>query len=111
MTLPLSVLAERAADLVERGWCRVFLAEDANGDIAEACGPSACKWCLIGAIYRVCPTRESRFGLQRAVRAELGLGNTRANAVADWNDAPGRTQSEVVGVLRRVARELERKGV
>jgi len=81
----------RAADLLEtRGWCQGVL-EDEHGHL-----------CLVEALgITLTKYRALRHVVCRAVDQEIGSGNFGA-----WNDAPGRTQDEVVTALRNSKRHL-----
>ena len=91
----------RAADLVERGWCQGGTgAETKHGDETEATSENAVSFCALAAIENaafavgnVCLPRE----VENALIQVTGPG------VIHWNDAPGRTQAEVVSALRRAA--------
>lgn len=90
-------LLKAAAYIEEHGWCQNHI-NDAAGRV-----------CLAGAIYAVgggflddgipkrCPVRSEAFD---AIRNALPDCTFRIPA---WNDAPGRTQDEVVAKIRAVA--------
>lgn len=42
----------QAAQLIERGWTRERAAENKNGVAVGPCSPTACAWCLTGAVMR-----------------------------------------------------------
>lgn len=87
----------QAADLLEeRGWCQ-NRAEDRDGH-----------FCAVGALDAALGVVEPYLTLGglfseavRALRAHIGT------SVVCWNDAPGRTADEVIGLLRRAAAQLE----
>ena len=85
---------ERAADvIVDNGWCQGTFHDNgcycALGAIAQACGIDGWK---------------ANFAEGMTGRAAQKLRNTvHSEAIDDWNDAEGRTQSEVVAALRRAA--------
>ena len=98
----------RAAQvLVARGWCRRHMAEDALGrsvhvnDLAKI---SATKYCLIGACYAV-----GAIGVGAVVRQYLRR-ILRVEWEGDWNDAPGRTQAEVLAAFDAAIALAESEG-
>jgi hypothetical protein len=84
-------ILERAADLIEpkgawmQGGLRRF------HDDRPIC------WCAVGAIYHVAKTPDEALTVRGALGALLD------QSVPEWNDAPGRTQAEVVAKLREAA--------
>jgi hypothetical protein len=90
----------RAAELVERGWCRGAYARDGNGRVVIARSEDACQWCVGGAIL-------ATFG----VCYWVDLPNDFRDQVSppfDWNDAPGRTQELAAAKLREIAERFAR---
>lgn len=96
-------LREAAKRIEIYGWCQNTLVNDDGHH------------CVIGALFNV---HQSLATFNRAVRkleqhitshryAEDSYrpGREQRKLVADWNDAPGRTQEEVVATLRKVAAE------
>lgn len=97
-------ILERAAARVERGWTQDAFARDTNGLECSVFSEHAIAWCLAGAVDAETSMRAAVF--LEAIGAAIGM-----DAVT-WNDAPGRTQAEVVTALReaaRLAREREVK--
>ncbi len=79
-----------AADLIEEyGWCQ-FNYFGANGG-----------YCAHGAIIQSWPTDDNTIP-SRIYEALLPLLPS-TQSLASWNDRPGRTQAEVVGLLREAA--------
>lgn len=102
-TLKPSEILERAAALVEPegAWTQETWFMGAQLETA------AC-FCVEGAIARVAGVRP--FMAYREAASELlarSIGLPAADCIADWNDAPKRTQPEVVAALRKAA-ELAR---
>jgi len=83
----------KAADLLEQdGWCQGVLIDHYG------------RRCLLGAIEaaRLEDTSDALFSpICNAIQAELGGANP-----ISWNDTPGRTQEEVVTLLRNAKRWL-----
>ena len=93
---------ERAADLIEPEgkWTQDAFARTEKGFPIGPREDNAACFCLRGAIIRAgdfSTEREFPAAINRALRL-----STAARAVR-WNDAPGRTQSEVVAKLREAA--------
>lgn len=100
-------VAEKAAEIVEAGWTQ--------GD-AENNG----SYCAVGALHKaeteICGKPLGLLGAYPKVRdvSEAYIRNVlgwkeRDNSLAplaDWNDAPERTQAEVADMWRHVAKEI-----
>lgn len=94
---------EKAAELLEEpgAWTQGALGRDVDGDPVVVPQLAACM-CVHGALAKA--AGKSRLYLW-PTGAVLALQEAvRANVVA-WNDAPGRTQAEVVEALRLAAQE------
>lgn len=106
-------ILERAADLIEPegAWTQGDTARDENG-VALGIGtePQAVCWCILGAIAKV-----SGMGWSDASQfiAKMYPDDPGADipGVASWNDAPERTQVEVVAKLREAAAIARAGGV
>jgi hypothetical protein len=99
-----------AAVLIERGWLQRLYAQDALGRCVNPDEDTAVSFCIIGALSRVNdrPYRDyHEFPGIGAVAA--ATGNAIPEGISGWNDAPERTQAEVVAALHRAA-ELARQG-
>ncbi len=97
------LLAARAR--LERGWCQWDHALNADGDAVEPWSLAACRWSIGGSLSAVwqewrsdgSPAELVSRGFRRAVDAvRATIGDTIA-----WNDAPERTQVEVLAALDR----------
>ena len=84
----------RARELVERGWCQGWFARDADGVEVSFASQSACRFCAIGAIRRVADIPDGNNGIGLLFRA----GGLTALDLAAWNDAPERTQADVLAL-------------
>jgi hypothetical protein len=95
-------ILDRAADYVDQGWCQHDGEREINGQLC---------YCAYGAMQKA-RLDVAFFALTepvvRAVKKHIGLSDE--SSIFDWNDAPGRTQQEVVDTLRAVARKVEAKG-
>lgn len=117
-----SEVLNAAADYIEEhGWIQGQYGEFVEGSAIEApYYPPGCRVCLTGAINLVTdgsPCLPGSMGVgnselnaaaYQAVRQALEVRGkiTARESVMTWNDAEGRTQAEVVALLRRVAREV-----
>ena len=82
MSTPSEILL-RAAEVLERdGWTQG----------ASTCGRKRCAMTAIG-------DADGRIEERERLRAVIG-----SNSIVDWNDAPGRTASEVIAAMREAAR-------
>lgn len=92
---------DAAADLLEKpgAWIKGDLALDASGEAVDPSDSNASCWCVMGATERVSDASWARRA-RNAFRAVIGGWN---KSIPEWNDAPGRTQAEVVAKLREAA--------
>ena len=97
MSEAIAQVLERAAARCERGWCRGVDALDKAGQSVPPESMSATRWCVYGAVH--CDTNDSA----RFMALDFFASHIRA-LISHWNDAPERTQQEVVAALREAAR-------
>ena len=105
-------LLARAAQRVREGWCRNFDAVDAAGAAVDAWDERAVAWSLLGAVVAALDGPEGIpvFPLPALASAMSALATLIADhSLSGWNDAPGRTQDDVVAILER-ARMVIRSG-
>lgn len=82
-----------AADYIEaNGWCQKHL-ESPTGEV-----------CASGAIRAVEPGAAWGDGYD-ALALFLGLDNWLVSSIPRWNDAPGRTEQEVLDAFRAAAKQ------
>jgi anti-sigma regulatory factor (Ser/Thr protein kinase) len=107
-----AALLARAAQRVRVGWCQNADATDASGTPIQPWSEQAAAWSLLGALVA------SLDGPDAVPELPLPILATAMEALAvliddhslsGWNDAPSRTQRDVVTVLER-ARTLIRSG-
>jgi hypothetical protein len=110
----ISDVLDRAADLIEPEgrWVQGPFAADAKGrEIFERekgpIYPGATCFCIAGAINKVLGrrNRHSRMDVKAVLSSCIG-----ANFI-DFNEAPGRTQPEVVAKLREAAAKAREQGL
>jgi hypothetical protein len=100
---------DKAADLIEPegAWTQFVFARDKDGKRVGARHESATCWCASGAIIRAGGGPDT----WSAVRAWAALLSVIGNLIIpNWNDAPERTQAEVVAKLREAAAIARKEG-
>jgi hypothetical protein len=98
-----------AADLLSKpgAWAQYHFALNAAGVPTLSWGTDAVCWCMRGAIKAAARgNNEARIEAEYAVAKQLGFFHLEK--VADWNDAEGRTQAEVVAKLIEAAETQEK---
>lgn len=99
-------ILDKAADLIEPegAWTQGAFARTADGESCSSgsSDPRAVCWCVGGAINRAS-------GQERPTDAHNVFQRLIPCGEFEWNDAPERTQAEVVAKLREAAR-LAREG-
>lgn len=109
MTSPRSQLAadlRAAAEYVRRGWCQRRRACNSRYAVVDPCDPDAERWCVIGALHAAMGDglTGTRFDVAaNAIQAETGRW------LSGWNDAPERTQQDVIAALEAAAGKAERQ--
>jgi hypothetical protein len=101
-------ILERAADLIEPEgkWTQQFYARDASGSRVPEYTANAVCWCASGAILRTAGDWTST----ECGAAHRFLVSAVGASIPEWNDAPGRTQAEVVSALREAAAKAREAG-
>jgi len=101
--LTVSALKDARALLSQPGaWTQGFYARDSRGASIRASEPSACSWCIQGALFKVLgvvgsiPTSDVR-RVQTPLLQHAGVTDTAE--LWCWNDQPGRTQDEVLALF------------
>lgn len=84
-----------AAKLVERGWCQVLPWSTKDGR------KRYCIWAAVLESYWSSGALWDRDSMAKLLYDEIGLSS--GESIGSWNDAPGRTQAEVVAALRGAA--------
>ena len=102
----------RARELVEDGWCQGHAAADHCGRAVAPISAFACNWSAQGALERVWMRHEDHFGdaLGAFERANLALSSTVGTTPQAWNDAEGRTLTEVLGAFEDALSSLGPQG-
>ncbi|MGH7968354.1 MAG: DUF6197 family protein [Limisphaerales bacterium] len=77
---------------IAQGWTQGCLARDARGEQSDCWSKESRFFCAGGALMAAC---------QEGHHAMLTIKNLVGDRVDAWNDAPGRTQAEVLAVFDR----------
>jgi len=99
-----AALLGRAAQLVREGWSQQVDARDARGAPVEPWSDAGAAWSLLGSIVAALdgPGAVAEVGLAELARAMAAIAELiEEHSLQGWNDAPTRTQREVVSVLER----------
>lgn len=113
--LTVSQVLDRAADLIEPEgkWTQGgSYALSALGNSIDSIDPEAACFCAMGAVYRSAgvSTWHKTGALELVDKARKHLATMLGVAMASWNDAPERTQPEVVAALRKAAALAREQG-
>lgn len=103
-------LLNAAADLVAKpgAWTQGYVARDKTGRTVDADARAARCWCGIGAVMRTAKAMKSDRVEDLACKALHRFAHGRGfTSFGKFNDAPERTQDEVVAALRKVAQSSE----
>jgi len=99
---------ERAAQLVETGWCQGTSALDAEGLPARWDSPKAVCFCAMGAIARALQDVSGWTQLKHSEAMTMVMGGLKfagaTTGLVKWNDAQERTRHEVATLLRMVGK-------
>ncbi len=87
--------------LLKKGWTQEWFARDADGVNCDENSKQATCWCITGALCRV----DGGGVVFQRITEELERSAKVPNIVM-WNDAPGRTQDEVLKLFDRTIRRL-----
>lgn len=109
--MTVSECLERAAELIEPEgkWCQGHYAIDVAGDNTSFNSPTACRFCMVGAIWRTVVNAGANATCDIYHAAQRGLPDTNM-LLSDYNDAAERTQAEVVAALRKAAGLAKQEG-
>lgn len=94
---------DEAIALIRRGWTQYAYARNAEGVNVDEDAPSACAWCIRGALWKAGARAEVHDAVDAAVAEVIGKPYPH-----EFNDTPGRTQEEVIQLLETVKERLIR---
>jgi hypothetical protein len=98
---------------VAEGWTQGAFARVTHGWSCKADSERACCWCILGALARAVGVPDVSHFQPDAHRtrpawfAEGLLEGKVDEPLPEWNDAPGRTIEQVLGLLDAVAADLD----
>ena len=104
------ILRDAAALIESRGWTQGACARTESGARVEWNSNRAARWCASGAILHCSPDTAAMILTNTLSRARCALVSVVGESIAAWNDAPGRTQGEVVAALRLAADRAQDTG-
>ena len=90
-------------------WAQQTYAMDAEGFEVSYTSPTACSFCLLGAMHRTLTADGYGSTLAWRVRRSLGTNAGGVYLIAAWNDQFGRTHSDVLELLDTCIAAQERK--
>jgi hypothetical protein len=89
----------RAVDYIRKGWAQGHYTVNDKGEPCDVLDPNACRWCAVGAIYAVSETMSDYWSAINKLKNFLDI-DTRGG-IDVWNDAPERTQAEVIEAMEK----------
>ena len=98
-------ILKNARALVARGWCQGHYAERENGETCDLVSGEAVRWCAEGAIHN------ATFGAKHWIWREVNDAFCKASDtdhIPSFNDAPGRTQADVLAAFDRAIAAAEK---
>lgn len=89
----------KAHELLEKpeSWTQGEFARNRSGERTNSNCPTACSWCMIGAMFKCYKGDELYTGLFKAISDHIGDVE-----IYKWNDDPNRTHAEVVDLLKKL---------
>lgn len=106
-------MVKRPSNFVRRGWCQGVGACDASGGEARVRDKAVARWSIDGAIDAAELPGGGANGVDQYFRYLMTanglqdrIGSVMVDDLIEWNDAPSRTQAEVVALLERVEAEM-----
>lgn len=87
----------KARELVAAGWCQGNTAINATGAPVNASSPEVARVCAMGAMDRAGDWANDPKRTSAMAEALYGVLNN--DSIVDWNDAPERTQAEVLAAF------------
>lgn len=89
----------KPSEYVRKGWCQRVAAVDKLGLPCYPTSRMAHAWCAIGAIEAAYPNDNKKFA---DTTEKLYLKLKGLDSIGEWNDAPTRTQAQVVALLESI---------
>lgn len=98
-----------------RRWTKRWTAVDDKGNLVFSTDPSACKWCLIGAVTKVITDRPELGDASRQVMWDMSAFMTGrgADITTGWflrQDEPDFTHADLIALLDKLERYYDPNG-
>lgn len=99
---------DEARALIEKGWTQAAYARGKSGRSAVPSSRAAVCFCAVGALAAASRKKYPNSAIEGIRELSLSVGGDGyETAILEWNDAPERTQAEVIEAFRKAA-ELAR---
>lgn len=99
-------ILKEARALVERGWTQNAMARDEYGAVVDYQDDAATCFCMNGAMWRAAWPFRARHSAGY-IMAEDVLRHVVGGNYAHWNDAPERTQGEIIDAFDKAIAYVE----
>lgn len=91
-------ILKAAKKLIEKGWCQERNARNADSHGVSPHSVEAIRWCAVGAVWAAAGDCDNRALALLSSLVERG-------DIIVWNDAPTRTQQEVIDLFDKAIKE------
>jgi hypothetical protein len=88
-----------ARGLIAKGWTQGSFARASDGVGTSFNDHDACSWCSLGALMAATPVAFDRGIAMSCLRDAIGRDANGRGSIQLWNDAPERTQAEVLAAF------------
>ncbi len=105
ITSPDIELLEKVHEIIKNGWVQEHEAVDGRGMHVSSRNENAVRFCLIGALHKVCFSNDYRLERLNDYRFARLMGFDGAESLIGWNDSRSRVKQEV---LNRVTENIDR---
>lgn len=95
---------KRIRQTLARGWTQQAMARNGFDIPVHAHSHEACKWCIYGAMDKI----PMPAGIEGTIHSLL-IDKINGERISTWNDAPGRTQEQVLDIFDKLIFETERR--
>ena len=112
-------ILEDAIETIKQGWTQGANARDLDGNVVPPNDDSACRWCLMGAVYRSDGYASSSFDADAYVKLKTSLsvfsllgrllGDGENYLLSGWNDDVRRTREDVLVLLNKALEQEKSK--
>lgn len=105
-------LYHKVKQLIQKGWTKGCWAKDKDGNATSSEDPTACSWCLLGAIHRAETELCIEHPLAGILTNELRILTVKKTGFLDlayFNDRIETTQADVLRMLDLAIAEVKSK--